>query len=334
MVSHVLNEGCIATREPGHFVGNIIDNVVCASRRRFLRRHDNGTASSFCAIERSGTLALEHVYMVDVVLLYLPQVVAADFLAVEQYQRLEHGTGRDHQRDGQDGHDVEQLAAHPRTGGRTTHHVDALHHAAAVEVVGEGQRRALHGLSGQQCLIGRQRNTLLQHVVVGLVLVHVAQALVEQIGHGVPPLQHFYNRQQQNVAGQQRIKEMLDYVELAEVVNENVRSLSGGMKRRLLIIRALIHRPQILFLDEPTVALDPQVRRKIWELIRQLKAQGVTIVLTTHYIEEAEQLCDRTAFLSYGKLIALDKPDNLCSIHNKCSLEEVFIKLTESNQNE
>ena len=141
---------------------------------------------------------------------------------------------------------------------------------------------------------------------------------------------HHLSRQER----QQRIKEMLDYVELAEVVNENVRSLSGGMKRRLLIIRALIHRPQILFLDEPTVALDPQVRRKIWELIRQLKAQGVTIVLTTHYIEEAEQLCDRTAFLSYGKLIALDKPDNLCSIHNKCSLEEVFIKLTESNQNE
>ena len=127
---------------------------------------------------------------------------------------------------------------------------------------------------------------------------------------------------------QQRIKELLDYVELSDVINDGVRQLSGGMKRRLLIIRALIHRPQILFLDEPTVALDPQVRHKIWSLIRELKSQGVTIVLTTHYIEEAEQLCDRTAFLNRGKLIALDTPSKLCAAHNVNNLEEVFIKLT------
>ena len=127
---------------------------------------------------------------------------------------------------------------------------------------------------------------------------------------------------------QRRIQELMEYVELSDVVNENVRSLSGGMKRRLLIIRALIHRPQILFLDEPTVALDPQVRRRIWKLIEQLKAQGVTIVLTTHYIEEAERLCDRTAILSNGKLIALDTPDELCRLNNTDTLEEVFIKLT------
>ena len=127
---------------------------------------------------------------------------------------------------------------------------------------------------------------------------------------------------------QKRIKELLDYVELADVVNDNVRKLSGGMKRRLLIIRALIHQPQILYLDEPTVALDPQVRRKIWQLIRDLKSKGVTIVLTTHYIEEAEQLCDRTAFMSRGKLIALDTPLKLCAMHNLSNLEEVFIKLT------
>ena len=120
----------------------------------------------------------------------------------------------------------------------------------------------------------------------------------------------------------------MNYVELNDVINENVRKLSGGMKRRLLIIRALIHQPKILFLDEPTVALDPQVRRKIWSLIKDLKSQGVTIFLTTHYIEEAESLCDRTAFLNRGKLIALDTPKNLCEIHNKNSLEEVFIKLT------
>ena len=135
---------------------------------------------------------------------------------------------------------------------------------------------------------------------------------------------HHLNREER----QRRIKELLEYVELGNVVNDDVRSLSGGMKRRLLLIRALIHRPQILFLDEPTVALDPQVRRKIWQLIRQLKVQGVTIVLTTHYIEEAEQLCDRVAFLNRGKLIALDVPSNLCKINHATSLEDVFIKLT------
>lgn len=97
------------------------------------------------------------------------------------------------------------------------------------------------------------------------------------------------------------------------------------MKRRLLIIRALIHEPKILFLDEPTVALDPQVRRKIWELIKNLKAQGITIILTTHYIEEAEFLCDRVAIMNVGKLVALDTTKNLCKGK---TLEEVFIQLT------
>ena len=126
----------------------------------------------------------------------------------------------------------------------------------------------------------------------------------------------------------QRINNLLEYVELTDVVNESVKKLSGGMKRRLLIMRALIHNPKILFLDEPTVALDPQVRHKIWDLILQLKSNGVTIVLTTHYIEEAEQLCNRTAFISDGKLIALDTPHNLCKLHNKPKLEDVFIELT------
>ncbi len=109
-----------------------------------------------------------------------------------------------------------------------------------------------------------------------------------------------------------RIEELLDFVELREVVNDGVRRLSGGMKRRLLIARALIHRPQVLFLDEPTVALDPQVRRRIWQLIRHLAREGVTVFLTTHYIEEAELLCDRVAMLSQGKLVDLDTPQAYC----------------------
>ena len=123
----------------------------------------------------------------------------------------------------------------------------------------------------------------------------------------------------------ERIDELLKFVELERVRKSFVRELSGGMKRRLLIIRALIHRPKILFLDEPTVALDPQVRRKIWELIQNLKAQGITIVLTTHYIEEAEFLCDRAAILNRGKLVALDTIQNLCAGK---SLEEKFLALT------
>lgn len=87
-----------------------------------------------------------------------------------------------------------------------------------------------------------------------------------------------------------------------------VRRLSGGMKRRLLIARALVHRPRILFLDEPTVALDPQVRRRIWELIRRMAQDGVTVLLTTHYIEEAESLCARVAIMNRGRLAALDTP--------------------------
>ena len=124
---------------------------------------------------------------------------------------------------------------------------------------------------------------------------------------------------------QKKIDELLHFVELEKVKNSFVKNLSGGMKRRLLIIRALIHSPKILFLDEPTVALDPQVRRKIWDLIQTLKSQGITIILTTHYIEEAEFLCDRVAILNAGKLVALDTTKNLCINQ---SLEEVFIRLT------
>ena len=108
-----------------------------------------------------------------------------------------------------------------------------------------------------------------------------------------------------------RITELLHYVELEDVTHDSVRQLSGGMKRRLLIARALLHRPRILFLDEPTVALDPQVRRRIWELIRRMGRDGVTVLITTHYIEEAETLCDRVAVMSHGHLLAVDAPEAL-----------------------
>lgn len=109
-----------------------------------------------------------------------------------------------------------------------------------------------------------------------------------------------------------RIAELLQYVELSDRGNDMVQTFSGGMKRRLMIARALLHRPQILFLDEPTVGLDPQVRRRLWDLIRQMNSDGLTVLLTTHYIEEAESLCQRVAILHKGQLIALDSPAALC----------------------
>ena len=118
-----------------------------------------------------------------------------------------------------------------------------------------------------------------------------------------------------------RIRSLLEDLELSDSSGDSVRRLSGGMKRRLLIARALLHRPELLFLDEPTVALDPQVRRHIWELIRKMGREGVTILLTTHYIEEAEALCDRVAILDKGRLIALDTPKRLCEETGRVTVE-------------
>jgi len=106
----------------------------------------------------------------------------------------------------------------------------------------------------------------------------------------------------------EQTRTLLDYVDLGERRDQRVGTLSGGMKRRLMIARALMHRPRILFLDEPTVGLDAEVRRRMWGLIKTIQAGGTTVLLTTHYIEEAEFLADRVAFIDHGKLCALDTP--------------------------
>lgn len=108
-----------------------------------------------------------------------------------------------------------------------------------------------------------------------------------------------------------RAAELLRFAGLSERKDHKVRTLSGGMRRRLLIIRALLHRPRILFLDEPTVGLDPHIRRRLWGLIKRIQQQGTTILLTTHYIEEAEFLADRVAFMDQGKLIIEGTPKAL-----------------------
>jgi len=114
-----------------------------------------------------------------------------------------------------------------------------------------------------------------------------------------------------------RVDEVLEQVGLTERAKDNVRNYSNGMKQRLLIARALLHRPQIIFLDEPTRGLDPVVGREIRRVILDLSHQGVTIFLTTHYMEEADQLCSRVAFLSDGRIVALDTPDNLKVAHGQ-----------------
>ncbi len=122
---------------------------------------------------------------------------------------------------------------------------------------------------------------------------------------------------------EQRIDELLEFVGLASRSRDLVGQLSGGLKRRLMIARALLHDPKVLFLDEPTVGLDAQTRRRIWELIRRSHQAGVTIMLTTHYIEEAEALCHRVGIIDNGQLIALDSPANLLASTGSHVVEEV-----------
>jgi lipooligosaccharide transport system ATP-binding protein len=114
---------------------------------------------------------------------------------------------------------------------------------------------------------------------------------------------------------QKRAEELLKFVQLEEKRGVIIDQLSAGMKRRLILARALINEPQILILDEPTTGLDPQGRHLIWDKIRSLQKQGVTIVLTTHYMEEAAELCDRTVILDNGKIVEEGKPSDLIKKH-------------------
>lgn len=121
--------------------------------------------------------------------------------------------------------------------------------------------------------------------------------------------------------------ELLDFVELREKADVNIKSLSGGMKRRLLLARALLNRPEMLILDEPTTGLDPHSRHSVWEKLNHLKFNNTTLILTTHYMEEAEKVCDRVAIMDSGRIVAIDSPSRLMDIHGG-NLEDVYLKLT------
>jgi ABC-2 type transport system ATP-binding protein len=118
--------------------------------------------------------------------------------------------------------------------------------------------------------------------------------------------------------------EILEEVSLNEKRDSFVDSLSGGQKQRLALALALVNEPRVLFLDEPTTGLDPQARRNIWGIIEELRRKGKTIVLNTHYMEEAEQLCERVGIMDHGQIIALDTPANLISKQNMDSAVEIF----------
>lgn len=107
------------------------------------------------------------------------------------------------------------------------------------------------------------------------------------------------------------VDQLIDGLKLGDKADANMRSLSGGMKRRVLVAQALVHKPEVVVLDEPTAGVDVELRQSLWAFIKQLHEQGSTIVLTTHYLEEAESLCDRIAILNHGKLIALDSKHDL-----------------------
>lgn len=120
-----------------------------------------------------------------------------------------------------------------------------------------------------------------------------------------------------------KIEDAMNMVDLWAKKDFAVSKFSGGMQRRLLIARALLTEPAVLFLDEPTIGLDPQIRRQLWDVIRKTRIDGRTVVLTTHYIEEAELLCDRIAILSKGRLIALDTPASLKNLVGEYALDVI-----------
>jgi len=132
---------------------------------------------------------------------------------------------------------------------------------------------------------------------------------------------------------------LLKEVQLTDKAKSTVETLSGGQKQRFSIASALVNQPKVLFLDEPTTGLDPQARRNLWELIKTIKSKGITVIITTHYMDEAEELCDRVAIMDSAKIIAMDSPKNLVKKLlakgfkktrrvEQANLEDVFIDLT------
>jgi len=125
----------------------------------------------------------------------------------------------------------------------------------------------------------------------------------------------------------ERCRELLEAFSLTDKRTERTRTLSGGMKRRLILARALMHRPRLLILDEPTAGVDVELRLELWQYVQRINAEGTTILLTTHYLEEAEQLCDHIAFINGGEIVATGTSDELAERFGVVSLEDAYLEL-------
>lgn len=191
-------------------------------------------------------------------------------------------------------------------------------------------------------LTGQLRPTGGRAAVMGCDVVDDRQRLKPQIGV-VFDIHNLYERMsgRDNLrfaarlyrVSQERVETVLQHVGLVERAHDRVREYSNGMKQRLLIARALLHEPQVLFLDEPTRGIDPLVAREIRAIVKGLAQDGMTVFLTTHYMEEADQLSGRVAFIDRGRIVALDTPERLKAVHgdgDHSTLEDVFVKLTGS----
>lgn len=130
----------------------------------------------------------------------------------------------------------------------------------------------------------------------------------------------------------ERLHVVVDQLELGEYLDCKATVLSGGYKQRFMIARSIMHNPDILLLDEPTVGLDPHIRRQLWDIMKSLNKTGVTILLTTHYLDEAEKLSDRVCVLDHGLIKLVDTPEKLLSDFKKENLEDVFLALLEENR--
>jgi ABC-2 type transport system ATP-binding protein len=125
----------------------------------------------------------------------------------------------------------------------------------------------------------------------------------------------------------ERTKELLEAFSLTSKKDDRTRTLSGGMKRRLILARALMHRPRLLILDEPTAGVDVELRLELWHYVQRINAEGTTILLTTHYLEEADQLCDKIAFINDGQIVATGTSDELAAHYGVAGLEDAYLEL-------
>ncbi len=161
-----------------------------------------------------------------------------------------------------------------------------------------------------------------QEIILDRQFLNVSEILIYQAGYfGIPPRR-----------AKLRAGELLERFGLWEKRSARVHELSGGQKRRLLLAKALMHDPEILILDEPTAGADVELRLQLWETLQDLHKQGKTILLTTHYLEEAERLCERVAILHRGRLRALGAPEELARSRHRERLEDVFLELVRSDQ--